>query len=85
LHVNVAPHPRDTLQSRLPDPDWLEGWLDRQIRFDADWDQKVVERILHNLSLLLECDFANVQQLNRYRKEMNAASMAERGRIAAVA
>jgi hypothetical protein len=74
LHVNVGLYPRDTVQSRLPDPNWLESWLDDQICFDATWDAKVVERILHNLSLLLERDFSSVQQLNRYRKEMIAAA-----------
>jgi len=63
---------RDTIQSRLPDPEWLESWLDHQIQFDSVWENKVVERILHNLSLLLERSFASVQELNRYRKEMTA-------------
>jgi hypothetical protein len=73
LHVNLALFPRDTIQSRLPDPDWLEQWLDKQIQFDAVWEGKVVDRILHNLSLLLERSFASVQELNRYRKEVAAA------------
>jgi hypothetical protein len=30
----------------------------------------VVERILHNMSLLFERSFASVQELNRYRKEV---------------
>jgi hypothetical protein len=72
LHVNESLYPRDTVQSRLPDPQWLEAWLDRQIRFDAAWEGKVVERILHNLSLLMERSFASVQELNRYRKEVTA-------------
>ena len=57
------------MQSRLPDPEWLEHWLDQQIQFDAVWEGKVVERILHNMSLLMERSFASVQELNRYRKE----------------
>ena len=73
LHVNVGLYPRDTVQSRLPDPEWLEAWLDRQIRFDAAWEAKVVERILHNLSLLFEQPMPNVQALNRYRKDLAAA------------
>jgi hypothetical protein len=77
LHVNQALFPRDTVQSRLPDPQWLEAWLDRQIRFDAAWESKVVERILHNLSLLLERSFASVQELNRYRKELARSLAAE--------
>ena len=57
-------------RSRLPDPAWPEQWLDRQNRFDSVWEGKVVERILHNLSLLMERSFASVQELNRYRKEV---------------
>ena len=72
LHVNAKLFPRDTIQSRLPDPEWLEHWLDKQIQFDAVWETKVVERILHNLSLLMERSFASVQELNRYRKEVTA-------------
>ena len=71
LHVNKSLFPRDTVQSRLPDPEWLEHWLDTQIRFDAAWEGKVVERILHNLSLLLDQPFKTVQQLNRDRKELS--------------
>jgi len=69
LHVNQSLYPNDTVQSRLPDPNWLEAWLDEQIRFDGEWEKKVVERILHNLSLLFERSFSSVQDLNRYRKE----------------
>jgi len=72
LHVNATLFPHDTIQSRVPDPDWLEGWLDKQIQFDAVWENKVVERILHNMSLLLERSFVSVQELNRYRKEVTA-------------
>jgi hypothetical protein len=73
LHVNKALFPTDTVQSRLPDPQWLERWLDHQIKFDEQWETKVIDRILHNLSLLLERSFTTVQDLNRYRKELNAA------------
>jgi hypothetical protein len=61
------------VQSRLPNPEWLEQWLDKQIQFDAVWETRVVERILHNMSLLMERSFASVQELNRFRKEMAAA------------
>ncbi len=70
LHVNQALFPRDTIQSRLPNPEWLEAWLDRQIQFNAEWEQKVVDRILHNLSLLMGCTFNSVQDLNHFRKRM---------------
>lgn len=72
LHVAKASFPNDTIQARLPDPDWLDHWLDEQIRFDDAWEKKVVDRILHNLSLLFGRSFASAQELNRYRKEINA-------------
>ena len=71
LHVNKNLFPNDTVQSRLPDPEWLEHWLDTQIKFDASWEGKVVDRILHNMSLLLNQSFKTVQELNRYRKEIS--------------
>jgi len=74
LHVNKALFPNDTIQSRLPQPGWLEHWLDQQIRFDEGWETKVVERILHNLSLLLERELPTVQALNRYRRELKVAA-----------
>ena len=52
LHVNSGLFPNDTVQSRLPDPSWLERWLDEQIRFDAGWEKRVVAMILKNLSSL---------------------------------
>jgi hypothetical protein len=82
LHVNKNLFPRDTIQSRLPDPKWLEHWLDKQINFDAVWESKVVDRILHNMSLLMERSFASVQELNRFRKEV-AAQLAARAAAAA--
>ena len=76
LHVNKTLFPRDTIQSRLPDPEWLERWLDQQIRFDAGWETKVVDRILHNLSLLFGRPFKSVQELNRFRKELGLQAAA---------
>jgi hypothetical protein len=76
LHVNKSLFPNDTVQSRLPDPGWLERWLDVQIRFDDAWESKVVERILHNMGLLFERTFHSVQELNRYRKEVAARAVA---------
>jgi hypothetical protein len=69
LHVNQALFPNDTVQSRMPEPGWLERWLDQQIVFDSGWEKKVAERILHNLSLLFEQPFQTVQELNRFRKQ----------------
>jgi hypothetical protein len=70
LHVNKALFPADTVQSKLPDPDWLEHWLDQQIRFDKVWEQRVVTAILRNLSILFDRTLESVQDLNRYRKEL---------------
>jgi hypothetical protein len=76
LHVNKTLFPNDTVQSRLPEPGWLERWLDEQIRFDETWERKVSERILHNLSLLLGYSFKTVQDLNRYRKSIGNEALA---------
>ena len=73
LHVNKALFPNDTVQSRLPDPAWLERWLDEQIRFDAGWEKRVVGMILHNLGSLFGQTFETVQQLNRFRKSLAVA------------
>jgi hypothetical protein len=70
LHVNRKLFPHDTIQSHLPDPAALEHWLDRQIRFTDAWEDRVTERILHNMGTLLDRPFENVQQLNDYRKEI---------------
>jgi len=70
LHVNKSLFPKDTVQSRIPDPQWLEYWLDQQIKFDASWEGRVVDRILHNLGLLFNRSFSTVQELNKYRKEL---------------
>jgi hypothetical protein len=83
LHVNKALFPRDTIQSRLPDPEWLEHWLDTQIKFDVLWETKVVDRILHNLSLLLGTEIPTVQALNKIRKEIGREMAAETASAAA--
>ena len=70
LHVNQTLFPNDTVQSRLPDPAWLERWLDEQIAFDASWEKRVIGMILHNLGSLFEQTFESVQQLNRFRKSL---------------
>jgi len=70
LHVNKSLFPNDTVQSRLPDPNWLENWLDSHINFDAECEARVVSGILRNLSSLFVQEFSNVQDLNRYRKSL---------------
>lgn len=71
LHVNREMFPNDTVQSKLPEPGWLEHWLDQQIKFDGEWETKVADRILHNLSVLFDKDFKTVQELNRFRKTLD--------------
>jgi hypothetical protein len=72
LHVNKDLFPRDTVQSRLPDPGWLERWLDGQIRFGKEWEAKVLAMIMHNLSSLLGRSIESSADLNRYRKQLAA-------------
>ena len=74
LHVNKKMFPNDTVQSKMPEPGWLERWLDHQIRFDKGWEHKVSQRILHNLSLLMGSTFESVQDLNRYRKSLGVVA-----------
>jgi len=70
LHVAQQFFPRDTVQSRVPDPDWLEHWLDTQIDFDRECEARVVGGILRNLSSLFGKKFETVSELNRYRKSL---------------
>ncbi|AXK39078.1 ferritin-like domain-containing protein [Crenobacter cavernae] len=70
LHVNEALFPNDTIQSRLPDPDWLEDWLTSKIKFDEDWEARVVGGILRNLTILFEQPLETITALNRYRKQI---------------
>ena len=74
LHVNKGLFPNDTVQSRLPDPQWLEHWLDRQIKFDRNWETRVVKMILRNLSSLLGQPMTSAQDLNRFRKQLATAA-----------
>ena len=66
--------PNDTVQSRLPDPGWLDRWLDQQIHFDKECEGRVVGGILRNLSSLFEQPLTSVQDLNRYRKSIPLAA-----------
>jgi len=72
LHVNKALFPNDTVQSKLPDPEWLERWLDTQIQFDKVWEHRVVNGILKQMSSLFERTFESSTDLNRFRKEIIA-------------
>jgi hypothetical protein len=76
LHVNQAMFPNDTVQSKLPDPTWLERWLDAQIQFDKEWEGKVVKMILHNMGSLFGRTFASLGELNQFRKSLSATPAA---------
>jgi hypothetical protein len=64
--------PNDTVQSKLPDPTWLERWLDTQIQFDKVWEARVINGILKQLSTLFDRTFESTADLNRFRKELIA-------------
>lgn len=72
LHVNQSMFPNDTVQSKLPDPNWLERWLDTQIQFDKVWEARVINGILKQLSTLFDRTFETTADLNRFRKELIA-------------
>ncbi|GAA5179355.1 hypothetical protein GCM10025771_21200 [Niveibacterium umoris] len=74
LHVNQGLFPRDTIQSRLPDPEWLERWLSEQIQFGREQEARVIGGILRNLSSLFGQAFETAQDLNRFRKSLGAAA-----------
>jgi hypothetical protein len=73
LHVNKGLFPNDTVQSKLPDPSWLERWLDEQIQFDKEWESRVVKMILHNLGALFGRTFSTLGELNQFRKSLGVA------------
>jgi len=72
LHVSQALFPNDTVQSRVPDPGWLEHWLDNQIRFDRECESRVIGSILRTLSSLFGLSLTSCGELNRYRKSLLA-------------
>ncbi len=76
LHVNKELFPNDTVQSKLPDPVWLERWLNQQIQFDKDLESRVVATVLRNLSLLFGRTISSALELNRYRKQLEVVANA---------
>src|ERR1700744_2786074 len=57
LHFNQALFPKDTVQSRLPVPEWLELLLDSQIKFYSNWENYFCDRGLGNMPLPFEPTF----------------------------
>ena len=70
LHVNRSLFPNDIVQNRLLDPRWMDRRLDEQICFDKTWDERVLQVILKNLSLLFKRSCITSQDLSRYRTEL---------------
>ena len=70
LHVNKSLFPNDTVNSKLPDPHWLENWLNNEIHFDERWETKVSIAILSSLSHLFDTSCGSSQQLREYRKSL---------------
>ena len=75
LHVNKSLFPNDTVNGRLPDPEWLAQWLDGEIRFTNDWESKVEQGILQNLSALLGEKFGSSHALRKYHKSLAAEAV----------
>jgi hypothetical protein len=72
LHVSKDNYPNDTVQSRLPDPGWLEQWLDKQIKFGKEQEKMVIRTIFNNLSTLFNEVIENAADLNKLRKQFMA-------------
>jgi hypothetical protein len=73
LHVNKSLYPNDTVNGRLPDPEWLPAWLDGEIRFDQAWETRVEQGILGNLSSLFSTTLTNARDLRRLRDSLQAS------------
>ncbi len=76
LHVNKGMFPLDTVQSKLPDTQWLEHWLDTQIQFDKVCENKVVGSILAKLGTLYNRTLESAADLKTFRKELLARNPA---------
>jgi hypothetical protein len=70
LHVNKNMYPKDTVNDKLPDPGWLEYWLNNEIKFDETWEQKVSHGVLSSLSNLFQVAFTSPQELRQYHKQL---------------
>lgn len=72
LHVNKQLYPRDSVNSRLPDTQWLKQWLDHEICFDETWEERVEKGILGNYSSLFSRNFSNAKDIRQLRAELSA-------------
>lgn len=69
LHVSKELYPADTVNGRLPDPEWLTTWLNKEIDFNEEWELRVEEGILRNYSALFGESFTNPKSLRKYRND----------------
>lgn len=74
LHVNKTLYPNDTVNSRLPDPEWLSSWLDSEISFDQSWEARVEQGILGNFSSLFATQLTDSRDLRRFRETLRTPS-----------
>jgi hypothetical protein len=72
LHVNKSLYPNDTVNSKLPDPKWLEIWLNNEIKFDQNWESQVNNAILKSYSNLFGLELETVHDLRDYRKSLES-------------
>lgn len=70
LHVNKSMYPHDTVNDKLPDPTWLANWLNCEIQFNEEWENKVSQAILNSFSNLFHVSFRSPQELREYRKTL---------------
>ena len=70
LHVNKEMFPEDTVNGKLPDPEWLENWLNNEIIFDDSWEKKVNKAVLNSLSNLFRAKLESTQELRDYRRKI---------------
>jgi hypothetical protein len=71
LHVNKEMFPHDTVNEKLPDPKWLEHWLNNEIQFNDQWEKKVSLAILSSISNLFDISCKTSQELRDYRKSLS--------------
>jgi hypothetical protein len=69
LHVSKSLYPNDTVNGRLPDPEWIMKWLDNEICFDEQWENRVEQGILGNLSAILGVSVSNSHDLRKERNQ----------------
>jgi hypothetical protein len=75
LHVNRSLYPNDTVNGRMPDPEWVEIWLNDEICFDRSWESKVEDAILMNLSSAFGESFATSHDLRRFNKKLKSPEL----------